>query len=100
MGYPVGPHYEAQSNITHAGKLKGKLLLIVGELDQNVPPESTYRLVDALIKAGKDFDFLMIPGAGHTSGGSYGDRRRWDYFVRHLLNAETPDWNSGEGAGG
>lgn len=100
MGYPVGPHYEAQSNITHAGKLNGKLLLIVGELDQNVPPESTYRLVDALIKAGKDFDFLMIPGAGHTSGGSYGDRRRWDYFVRHLLDAETPDWNSEEGAGG
>lgn len=97
MGYPVGQHYEEQSNITHAAKLKGKLLLIVGELDQNVPPESTYRLVDALIKAGKDFDFVMIPGAGHTSGGSYGDRRRWDFFVRHLLGAETPDWNLGEG---
>lgn len=93
MGYPVGPHYAAQSNITNAKNLKGKLFLIVGELDENVPPESTLRLADALIKANKDFDLLVIPGAGHTSGGSYGEHRRRDYFVRHLLGVEPPSWD-------
>jgi dipeptidyl aminopeptidase/acylaminoacyl peptidase len=68
--------------------MKGKLLLIVGELDTNVPPESTMRVVDALIKADKDFDLLVIPGAGHGSGGRYGERRRRDFFVRHLLGVE------------
>ena len=91
MGYPVGPHYEAQSNITHAHKLQGKLFLIVGELDTNVPPESTMRVVDALIRADKDFDLLVIPGSNHTSGGRYGSRRRKDFFVRHLLHVE-PRW--------
>ena len=94
MGYPVGPHYEAQSNITHAKNLKGKLLLYVGEQDRNVPPESTIRFADALIKAGKNFDMLVIPGADHTDGGVYGERRRRDYFVRHLLGVEPPDWNT------
>jgi dipeptidyl aminopeptidase/acylaminoacyl peptidase len=93
MGYPVGPHYAEQSNITNAHKLQGKLLLIVGELDRNVPPESTYRLVDALIKADKDFDLLVMPGRGHGSGGAYGNRRRRDFFVRHLLGIEPPNWN-------
>jgi len=96
MGYPMGPHYAEQSNITNAHKLRGKLLLIVGELDKNVPPESTYRLVDALIKAEKDFDLLVLPGQGHNEGGKYGIRRRRDFFVRHLLGVEPPDWNSGE----
>lgn len=93
MGYPVGPHYAAQSNITNAHKLTGKLLLIVGELDTNVPAESTYRLCDALIKAKKDFDFLMVPGMGHSDGGPYGERRRRDFFVRHLHGVNAPDWN-------
>jgi dipeptidyl aminopeptidase/acylaminoacyl peptidase len=93
MGYPVGPHYAEQSNITNANKLQGKLLLIVGELDRNVPPESTYRLVDALIKANKDFDLLIMPGQGHGSGGAYGTRRRRDFFVRYLLGVEPPNWN-------
>jgi dipeptidyl aminopeptidase/acylaminoacyl peptidase len=97
MGYPVGPHYAEQSNITNAGKLQGKLLLMVGELDRNVPPESTFRLVDALVKAGKDFDLLVLPGQGHTGGGKYGTRRRRDFFVRHLLGANPPDWNMAEG---
>jgi dipeptidyl aminopeptidase/acylaminoacyl peptidase len=95
MGYPVGQHYADSSNITHAGKLQGKLLLMVGELDTNVPPESTLRLVDALIKAKKDFDFLVIPGANHTDGGPYGQRRRNDFFVRHLHGVEPPDRNAG-----
>jgi dipeptidyl aminopeptidase/acylaminoacyl peptidase len=84
MGYPVGPQYAACSNITNAAKLQGKLLLIVGEMDRNVPPESTLRLVDALIKAGKDFELLVIPGAGHGIGGAYGNHRLQDFFVRHL----------------
>ncbi|MFD2581475.1 DPP IV N-terminal domain-containing protein [Pedobacter vanadiisoli] len=93
MGYPVGPHYEEQSNITNAGKLQGNLFLIVGEADENVPPESTYRLADALIKANKNFDILSIPGMGHSDGGVYGRRRKRDFFVKHLLNAEPPNPN-------
>jgi dipeptidyl aminopeptidase/acylaminoacyl peptidase len=93
MGYPVGPQYSASSNIDNAANLKGKLFLIVGELDINVPPESTLRLVDALIKAGKDFDFLMVPGMGHSNGGAYGNRRMQDFFVRHLQGVEPPDRN-------
>jgi len=84
MGYPVGPHYAESSNIENAHRLRGKLLLIVGELDRNVPPESTMRLADALIKADKDFELLVIPGYGHGDGGPYGERRRRDFFVRHL----------------
>jgi dipeptidyl aminopeptidase/acylaminoacyl peptidase len=95
MGYPVGSQYAASSNIQHAHLLRGKLLLIVGEMDTNVPPESTMRFADALIKAGKDFDLLVVPGAGHGPGGSYGIRRRDDFFVRHLLGVEPPDRNAG-----
>ncbi len=62
-------------------------------MDNNVPPESTMRLVDALIKADKDFELLVIPGAGHGDGGRYGDRRRRDFLVRHLLGVEPPDRN-------
>jgi dipeptidyl aminopeptidase/acylaminoacyl peptidase len=94
MGYPVGPHYAACSNITNAGKLRGKLLLIVGELDHNVPPESTMRLVDALIKANKDFDLLVVPGMDHSDGGLYGRRRLQDFFVRHLHGVDPPDRNA------
>ncbi|MCI0640102.1 MAG: S9 family peptidase [Gemmataceae bacterium] len=70
----AGAHYEKQSNVTNAHKLQGKLLLIVGELDTNVPFESTLRVVDALIKARKDFDLIFVPGMGHSNGGAYGDR--------------------------
>jgi dipeptidyl aminopeptidase/acylaminoacyl peptidase len=89
----MGPHYEKQSNVTNAHKLQGKLLLIVGEMDTNVPFESTMRVVDALIKARKDFDLLVVPGMGHSDGGAYGERRRWDFFVRHLHGAQPPDRN-------
>ena len=89
MGYPVGPHYGECSNIDNADRLQGQLLLIVGELDTNVPPESTMRLVDALIKADKDFDLIVVPGAGHSNGGSYGQRRLRDFFVEHLQGATT-----------
>ena len=93
MGYPVGPHYSASSNIDNANRLKGRLLLTLGEMDTNVPPESTMRLVDALIKANKDFELLVIPGAGHTSGGAYGHRRLQDFFTRHLKEVEPPNRN-------
>jgi dipeptidyl aminopeptidase/acylaminoacyl peptidase len=96
MGYPVGPHYAEQSNITNAAKLQGALLLIVGEADNNVPPESTLRFASALIKAGKVFDLLVIPGTGHSDGGPYGRLKKRDFFVKHLLNVEPPDRNMGE----
>lgn len=94
MGYPVGPQYAECSNIDNASRLKGRLFLIVGELDDNVPPESTYRFADALIKAGKDFEYLVVPGGGHGAGGAYGQRRLQDFFVRHLLGQEPPDRNA------
>jgi dipeptidyl aminopeptidase/acylaminoacyl peptidase len=94
MGYPIGPHYEQNSNVTHASKLRGKLLLTFGELDRNVDPSSTMQVVNALVKAGKDFELLIVPGAGHGVGESpYGSRRRADFFVRHLLGVEPPDRN-------
>ena len=95
MGYPVGPWYSASSNIENAKNLRGKLLLIVGEMDTNVPPESTMRLVDALIKAGKDFELLVVPNANHGMGGEYGVRRMRDFFVRHLLGREARPTESG-----
>ncbi|MEE3371912.1 MAG: prolyl oligopeptidase family serine peptidase [Planctomycetota bacterium] len=89
MGWPIGPHYKEQSNVQRAHQLQGKLLLIVGELDRNVDPASTMQVVDALVKADKDFDLLVIPGAGHGAAGTpYGRRRQRDFFVRHLLGRE------------
>ena len=89
MGWPLGPHYAEQSNVTNAHKLQGKLLLTVGELDRNVDPASTMQVVNALIKADKDFDLLVVPGAGHGIGESpYAARRRQDFFVRHLWGVE------------
>ena len=95
MGYPVGPHYEESSNVVNAHRLQGRLLLTVGEMDNNVDPASTLQVVNALIKAGKDFQFMIFPGEGHgTAGrGTYGERLKRDFFVRHLLNVEPPDWN-------
>lgn len=89
MGWPVGPHYEEQSNVTQAHKLEGKLLLIVGEMDQNVDPASTMQVVNALVKADKDFDLLVMPGVGHGAARTpYARRRLQDFFVRHLFGVE------------
>ncbi|MGZ8471659.1 MAG: prolyl oligopeptidase family serine peptidase, partial [Gemmatirosa sp.] len=87
-----GDNYADEANQTHAAKLPGKLFLIHGEMDDNVPPYNTQLVVDALVKAGKDFDLLMLPHARHGYGAdnSYVMRRRWDYFVRHLQGAEPP----------
>ena len=87
MSWPVGPHYAASSNTTDVHKLRGKLMLIVGELDTNVDPASTMQLANALIEADKDFDLIVIPGGGHGAH-PYGTRRRRDFFVRHLLGVE------------
>ncbi len=85
----MGPHYEQSSNVFHAHKLQGNLMLTVGELDKNVDPASTFQVVDALVRAGKDFEFFMIPGAGHGIGeGKYLFRKRIDFFVCSLLGVE------------
>ena len=80
-----------QANQNFAKNLKGHLLLAHGTMDTNVPPYNTLLVVNELIKANKDFDLLMFPNRGHGFGNEpYMVRRRWDYFVRHLLNAEPP----------
>ncbi|MDX1314671.1 MAG: prolyl oligopeptidase family serine peptidase, partial [Eudoraea sp.] len=92
MGWPVGKEYAESSNIENAYRLEGKLLLINGEMDFNVDPASTTQLVDALIKANKNFDYLFVPGMGHSSGGKYGERKRRDFFVKHILGIDPPEW--------
>ena len=88
MGWPVDAAYAENSNVTHAGNLTGSLLLIVGELDTNVDPASTMQVVNALIKADKDFDLLVVPGAGHGAGSDYTTRRTLDFLVRHVMGVE------------
>lgn len=85
-------NYSGQDNAAHAKNLKGKLFLIHGMMDDNVPPQNTLLVVDALVKANKDFDLLMLPHARHGYGidSNYVMRRRWDYFVKNLLGAEPP----------
>jgi dipeptidyl-peptidase-4 len=83
--------YDNQANQLVAKNLKGKLLLAHGTMDNNVPPYGTMQVVDALIKANKDFDLLLLPNRTHGFGNEpYMVRRRWDYFVRYLLGAEPP----------
>ena len=93
MGWPIGPEYAASSNVDNAYRLQGNVLLVVGEMDTNVDPSSTMQVVNALIKANKTFDLLVIPGAGHGPGGAYGERKRYDFFVQHLLGQAPPAWN-------
>ena len=84
-------NYDDAANQTHVKNLKGKLLLAHGTMDNNVPPYNTLLVVDALIKANKDFDLLMLPNRGHGFGNEpYMVRRRWDYFVKWLMGAEPP----------
>jgi dipeptidyl aminopeptidase/acylaminoacyl peptidase len=91
QGMPSGKNYEAQANQLLAANLKGKLLLMTGDLDDNVHPMLTMWVADALIKANKDFDFLVVPNTNHGSAGSlYFQRRRWDYFVKNLMGVEPP----------
>lgn len=94
MGYPVGPQYSESSNIENAAHMKGDLLLIVGELDKNVDPASTFQFADALIKANKDFELVVRPGVGHSAGNDeYDIRKRKDFFVKNLIGKTPPSWN-------
>ncbi len=83
-------NFEASANKTYAKNLQGKLLLMHGDMDDNVHPAMTIQLVDALIKANRDFDLIIAPDRAHGLNEPYFIRRRWDYFVRHLLGAEPP----------
>jgi dipeptidyl aminopeptidase/acylaminoacyl peptidase len=92
MGWPIGPQYADSSNVENAYRLEGKVLLVVGELDTNVDPASTFQVVNQLIRHNKEFDLLVIPGAGHGPGGEYGEHKRFDFFVRHLHGVKPPEW--------
>ena len=93
MGYPVGEQYRKSSNVENAHLLRRPLMLVVGELDDNVDPASTMQVADALIKARKDFELVVLPGAGHTMGELFGERKRFDFFVRHLMGVTPPSWD-------
>jgi len=91
QGWPVGPDYAEQSNVTMAERLKGRLLIEHGDIDDNVHVVETMRFADALIKANKNFDQMIVPNMYHGEGGNaYLIRRRWDYFVQHLLGITPP----------
>tara|TARA_Y100000385_G_C13104132_1_gene646427 strand:- start:2380 stop:4623 length:2244 start_codon:yes stop_codon:yes gene_type:complete len=95
MGWPVDSNYHTQSNVTMAGKLKGKLLLVHGGIDDNVNPSATFKMAEALVKADKQFDLLILPGMRHGYSDEhrkYFTKTRWNYFVEHLLN-EKPLWD-------
>lgn len=93
QGYPIGKDYEEQANESLAGRLEGHLLLIHGDIDDNVNPAETMRLADALMTANKNFDMLFVPNMFHGDSGPhalYVTKRRWDYFVRYLLGVKPP----------
>jgi dienelactone hydrolase len=84
-------NFEGSANKSMAANLKGRLLLMHGDMDDNVHPAMTIQVVSELIKANKDFDLIIFPNRGHGFGSEpYMVRRRWDYFVRHLMGAEPP----------
>jgi dipeptidyl aminopeptidase/acylaminoacyl peptidase len=95
MGYPVGPQYSECSNIDHAANLKGHLQLVLGEMDSNVPVESTFRLVNALTQARRDFEFVFVPGADHGAASPVTERKLEDFFIRYLQGTEPPNHNQG-----
>ncbi len=95
MGWPVDSSYHRVSNITMADRLKGKLLLVHGALDDNVNASATFKLAEALVKADKPFDLLILPSQRHGYRGKHMDyfrKKRWNYFVQHLLGAD-PIWD-------
>jgi dipeptidyl aminopeptidase/acylaminoacyl peptidase len=94
MGYPIGPWYAENSNAANAHRLKGDLLLINGELDENVDPASTLQVVDALVKADKRFEQLYLPGFGHNLGSHYIGRRILDFFRRTLRQPRVSSYDS------
>jgi dipeptidyl aminopeptidase/acylaminoacyl peptidase len=93
MGWPIGPEYAASSNMEHAANLKGRLMLVVGEMDTNVDPSSTMQVVNALIKASKEFELVVVPGANHGAASPITTRKRNDFFVKNLRGLDPPNWN-------
>ncbi len=93
MSYPVDSSYVECSNVENAYKLERPLMLVVGEMDDNVDPSSTYQVANALIKANKDFELVVLPGVHHTMGESFGEHKRYDFFVKNLLGVTPPKWN-------
>lgn len=92
MSYPIDSSYIECSNVENAYRLNRPLMIVVGELDDNVDPSSTIQVVNALQKAGKDFELVYLPGERHTMGGSYGEHKRYDFFVKNLLKVSPPSW--------
>lgn len=92
MGYPIDASYSTSSNVDNAYRLKGKLLLINGELDDNVDQASTLQVVSALMKANKNFEQLYLPGKTHSLGGPFEMHKMHDFFVKNLLGQEPPEW--------
>ena len=93
MSYPIDSTYSECSNVDNAYRLERPLMLVVGELDDNVDPASTMQVANALIKANKPFELVVIPGAHHTMGESYGEHKRYDFFVKNLLGLDPPAWS-------
>jgi dipeptidyl aminopeptidase/acylaminoacyl peptidase len=90
MGWPVDESYERSSNVADAAKLRGRLMLIVGELDENVDPASTMQVSAALVRAGKEHELVVVPGAGHGAAETpYGSRRRLEFLRQCLQPAYT-----------
>ncbi|MGF6980023.1 dipeptidyl aminopeptidase/acylaminoacyl peptidase [Paraburkholderia sp. JPY465] len=94
MGWPVGIEYSQSSAIDNADNLRGKLMLVVGEMDHNVDPASTFALADSLIKAGKEFEMVYVPGADHGAPGIFTERKLMDFFVRNVFGQDPPNWNA------
>jgi dipeptidyl-peptidase-4 len=95
MGWPVDSTYNLVSNITMAGNLKGKLLIVHGGIDENVNPSATFKLAEALVKANKEFDMLIFPSQHHGYSHKVNDyftKKKWNYFVEHLLGTQ-PIWD-------
>lgn len=93
MGYPVDSSYVACSNVENAHKLTRPLMIVVGEMDDNVDPASTMQVVNALIKADKDFELVFLPGVAHTMGERFGEHKRFDFFVKNLWGINPPAWS-------
>jgi dipeptidyl aminopeptidase/acylaminoacyl peptidase len=93
LGYPVDSSYIAGSNVVNAHLLTRPLMLVLGELDDNVDPSSTMQVVNALIKDNKEFELVVLPGVAHTMGGDYGEHKRYDFFVKNLMGITPPAWD-------
>jgi len=99
MGWPVDSNYVRSSNVYNAHLLERPLMIVVGEMDDNVDPSSTYQVVDQLIKHNKDFELVVLPGVRHTMGEDYGMHKRYDFFVKNLLGVTPPSWSEVKATG-